>query len=1394
MNKYINKRIRINTGLQAIILFALMISLLIPSSTAFADDPTPPVQEAVSTEGTSEGEVEVQNTDPSTEQAPGDELIAESDEVEIAEPAGELQPEGDVSQDVETEAVTEEMPEQIISQLPEGTDLVVVSEEGEVEPLVTQEAEKAIIENDPIWCPDGVTPHALANGCSDSYSSFNDLLNSLVGNDQPTKNGIIWIAKDYDSQTAEPAATKSITIDGNTYKTWRNYSLTLQGGWNGLDTTTVDQSNPSTFSGDTLRIINWQADVTINDLVIDGAAGNAGLMVTTTGDVTVERVESKNNKNNRGAYIDNDAGTGKVTIVDSRFNDNGNGKNDDGLFISSRGSVSLVNVVASGNKDDGVEISNYTSATNASVQIAGTNVFNGNTSDGLYIRSKGAIALENITADGSKKDSGARLDNDEAGAVGGITISGNNSFSGNHDWGLQVYSRGALDFENVVADNNKTQDGAYLDNDTGTGDIIISGLTSFSGNGNGNGDDGLYISSKGNVSLVDLVATGNKDDGVEISNYTSATNASVQIAGTNVFNGNTSDGLYVRSKGAIALENITADGNKKDSGARLDNDEAGAVGGITISGNNSFSGNNDYGLQVYSRGDLDFENVVADNNKTQDGAYLDNDTGTGDIIITGLTSFSGNGNDKNDDGLFISSKGNVSLVDLVATGNKDEGVEIQNTASAASATVQIAGNNLFTSNKGYGLLIRSKGDVLLENLTAQGNGADGANITNHTSTTKAVVSITGANSLSGNTSDGLYVRSKGAIALENITADGNTKDSGARLDNDEAGAVGGITISGNNSFSGNNDYGLQVYSRGALDFENVVADNNKTQDGAYLDNDAGTGDIIITGLTSFSGNGNGNGDDGLYISSKGNVSLVDLVATGNKDEGVEIQNTASATSATVQIAGNNLFTSNKGYGLLIRSKGDVLLENLTAQGNGADGANITNYTSTTKAVVSITGANSLTGNTSDGLYVRSKGAIALENITADGSTKDSGARLDNDEAGAVGGITISGNNSFSGNNDWGLQVYSRGALDFENVVADNNKTQDGAYLDNDAGTGSVKLTGMNSFSSNGNGAGDDGLYITSKGTIVLNEVASVRTTTNSITADNNRGSGVRLDNDSGTGNVLVGGFGNSISNNSYDGLWVSSNGNIDIYHLTASGNKAEGVELITTKTTPNDVNIYCSIFSNNGTYGVFGRYARGSLTFQGDTSFSGNKKGDYYYQTAAGVAGFNPDYECDLPEPPSAAPVPDGINHKSANASTLLIPVTGGQLVPISCEFPFTTLELTESERAVFINLCGYEALIEGLTEAEFPEAIRGSADFQAGMTVVVLQDGLPVEVLPTGSEILLSFSIPQALAQASLAIVYWDPAASNGTGDWVSEQVSVVNGRAELKVNFTGSFFLVSN
>ena len=73
-----------------------------------------------------------------------------------------------------------------------------------------------------------------------------------------------------------------------------------------------------------LQIINWDDDVTLNDLIFDGnsTGETENLLVETTGDIELNNVESKNNTSGDGAKLDNTAGSGSIEVNSSSFHDN----------------------------------------------------------------------------------------------------------------------------------------------------------------------------------------------------------------------------------------------------------------------------------------------------------------------------------------------------------------------------------------------------------------------------------------------------------------------------------------------------------------------------------------------------------------------------------------------------------------------------------------------------------------------------------------------------------------------------------------------------------------------------------------------------------------------------------------------------------------------------------------------------------------------------------------------------------------------------------------------------------------------------------------------------------------------------------------------------------------
>ena len=165
-------------------------------------------------------------------------------------------------------------------------------------------------------------------------------------------------------------------------------------------------------------------------------------------------------------------------------------------------------------------------------------------------------------------------------------------------------------------------------------------------------------------------------------------------------------------------------------------------------------------------------------------------------------------------------------------------------------------------------------------------------------------------------------------------------------------------------------------------------------------------------------------------------------------------------------------------------------------------------------------------------------------------------------------------------------------------------------------------------------------------------------------------------------------------------------------------------------------------------------------------------------------------------------------------AGSFVIPVTGNQIRKIDCVNPASvTLQLDSSARALFTGLCGYDALLERQpkTGAGFKELPAGLV-YLSGMNVSIHKEDNPVEPLPNGASLTVSFNIPESYQAGQLSILYWDAAA----GEWVKlplqelkdgkpvssslkdgsdaiilDGVHTAGGRLEVTLNFSGIFVL---
>ncbi|MGA7192245.1 MAG: hypothetical protein WBW94_01350, partial [Anaerolineales bacterium] len=250
----------------------------------------------------------------------------------------------------------------------------------------------------------------------------------------------------------------------------------------------------------------------------------------------------------------------------------------------------------------------------------------------------------------------------------------------------------------------------------------------------------------------------------------------------------------------------------------------------------------------------------------------------------------------------------------------------------------------------------------------------------------------------------------------------------------------------------------------------------------------------------------------------------------------------------------------------------------------------------TPKAVTISGSNAFGDNGVNGLVVVSLGAITLNNVTAyvspTGTSTGKSVALSNAVTNAVGGVTLTGTNFFndyqtSATNQDGLNIASHGAVSLNNVTANGNGHDGVAIANNSAITPQiVKLTGANTFNSNGN----TGLDIESEGAVTVNDLQA----NNTINGD-----GADILNTFGAGSVTITGYG-IFQGNEGNGLNITSDGAVTTNNLNAACNGFMGLCVTGTGTsdygvlidnhnasTPQNVSILgINIFNSNDQGGL----------------------------------------------------------------------------------------------------------------------------------------------------------------------------------------------------------------
>ena len=305
-----------------------------------------------------------------------------------------------------------------------------------------------------------------------------------------------------------------------------------------------------------------------------------------------------------------------------------------------------------------------------------------------------------------------------------------------------------------------------------------------------------------------------------------------------------------------------------------------------------------------------------------------------DTTIDGTTQTSNQG-DTNPDGPEIEISGvragSVNGLKIESAGNVIKGLVINRfAASGILLTGSTASENTIAGNYIGG---DATGTVAL------GNGSNGVLIGSEAGSYNTIGGTTddARNVISGNGSDGVDLRSDNNVVIGNYigTDASGTADLGNGYDgvnvswSSNRNTIGSDTVAGRNVISGNDRYGVLIYSSGT---------NNHVVKGNYIGTDAsGTADlgngsdgvhISAIAQNNTIGPGNvisGNGGNGMYIGTAGNTVSYNYIgtdATGsgalpNGGNGVHLANGSQYFPSQSTIGPGNAIAYNSLNGILV---------------------------------------------------------------------------------------------------------------------------------------------------------------------------------------------------------------------------------------------------------------------------------------------------------------------------------------------------------------------------------------------------------------------------------------------------------------------------------------------
>ncbi len=405
-----------------------------------------------------------------------------------------------------------------------------------------------------------------------------------------------------------------------------------------------------------------------------------------------------------------------------------------------------------------------------------------------------------------------------------------------------------------------------------------------------------------------------------------------------------------------------------------------------------------------------------------------------------------------------------------------------------NSTFNANANNLSPSS-GYGIRMDAAGAggrVVMDNTYVSGNEQGGAYFRKIGDLVISNSNFSLNNGAGG--AKGLEVaESKGAATISNAYFLSNTGSGFWFI----SGGQGASTIA-NSTFDQNNQSGLVMQTGGNVTLKGVRVRENKdtTRAGAWIDNL--TNALAARAVSVQDGIFYNNQGGGLWIKSRGVVSLNHIRASFNaRGSGVFIDNCWPGQSGCQSTAGvtlsntlgsSEMFTNGAlaGFstaGLDINSGGAVSLTGFDAGGNRDYGLRVFNYLGTGSVTVKQT---KLIDNGAGGAYILSKGTVTISQIRT-ASTDDAGSGIEIDNHWSPGSLVSIGDAEVINSKEYGIKVTSSGAISLKTVLVNIASKNNGIYLNNKAGSGSVGLGNVEVYN-----ASLQGVWIDTRGNVSVN--------------------------------------------------------------------------------------------------------------------------------------------------------------------------------------------------------------------------------------------------------------------------------------------------------------------